>query len=135
MSQRKAITYRYDDRTKQLTVYGGNFGTHGESNNKVIELTGFGVDAVDIKYGRPGGVTAAALADTTNLTQSTSSLVELTFQPDGSVVDARNNAQNHALFFFHNKYKKDAAFAVSILGAGGRVKLWRYSKNIDAYVE
>jgi prepilin-type N-terminal cleavage/methylation domain-containing protein len=135
MSQRKPITYCYDDRNKQLVVYGGSFGTFGASTNKTYNLTGFGVDDVDIKYGRPGGVTASALADTTNMTSPVRSLVEITFQPDGSVIDASNNPQNNALFFYHNKYKKDAAFAVSILGAGGRIKVWRYSKNIDAYVE
>jgi prepilin-type N-terminal cleavage/methylation domain-containing protein len=135
MSQRKAITYAYDDRNKQLIIYGGNFGVFGDSKNKIHDLTGFGVDAVDIKYGRPGGVSSAALNDTTNMTSPTRSMVEITFQPDGSVIDASNNPQNNALFFYHNKYKKDAAFAVSILGAGGRIKVWRYSKGINAYVE
>jgi len=135
MSQRKPVTYVYDDRNKQLVIYGGSFGAFGDSTNKVYNLTGFGVDAADIKYGRPGGVSSAALNDTTNMTSTTRSLVEITFQPDGSVIDASNNPQNNALFFYHNKYKKDAAFAVSILGAGGRIKVWRYSKGVNAYVE
>jgi prepilin-type N-terminal cleavage/methylation domain-containing protein len=135
MSQRKPVTYVYDDRNKQLVIYGGSFGTFGDSTNKVYNLSGFGVDAADIKYGRPGGVSSAALNDTTNMTTTTRSLVEITFQPDGSVIDASNNPQNNALFFYHNKYKKDAAFAVSILGAGGRIKVWRYSKGVNAYVE
>ena len=135
MSQRRAITFCYDDRNKQLITYGGDFGPFGDPKNKVYNLTGFGVDAVDIKYGRPGGVPASSLSDTTNMTATTRSLVEITFQPDGSVIDASNNPQNNALFFYHNKYKKDAAFAVSILGAGGRIKVWRYSKGVNAYVE
>lgn len=135
MSQRKQITYCYDDRTKQLIIYGGSFGSFGDSKNKITDLAGFGVDVSEIRYGRPGGATTAALADTTNMTSVTRNMVEITFQPDGSVIDASNNPQNNALFFYHNKYRKDAAFAVSILGAGGRIKVWRYSKNIDAYVE
>jgi prepilin-type N-terminal cleavage/methylation domain-containing protein len=135
MSQRKPVTYVYDDRNKQLVIYGGSFGAFGDATNKVYNLTGFGVDAADIKYGRPSGVSSAALNDTTNMTSTTRSQVEITFQPDGSVIDASNNPQNNALFFYHNKYKKDAAFAVSILGAGGRIKIWRYSKGVNAYVE
>ena len=135
MSQRRAITFCYDDRNKQLVVYGGSFGTFGDAKNKVSDLTGYGVDAADIKYGRPGGVSSAALSDTTNMTSTTRGVVEVTFQPDGSVIDASNNPQNNALFFYHNKYKKDAAFAISILGAGGRIKTWRYSKGVNAYVE
>lgn len=135
MSQRKAITYCYDDRNKQLIIYGGDFGVFGDAKNKVHNLTGFGVDAADIIYGRPSGATTSALNDTTNMTSLTRRLVEITFQPDGSVIDASNNPQNNALFFYHNKYKKDAAFAVSILGAGGRIKVWRYSKGVNAYVE
>lgn len=135
MSQRRAITFCYDDRNKQLITYGGSFGPFGDAKNKVHNLTGFGVDSADIKYGRPSGVPAAALSDTTNMTATTRSVVEISFQPDGSVIDASNNPQNNALFFYHNKYKKDAAFAVSVLGAGGRVKVWRYSKGVNAYVE
>jgi prepilin-type N-terminal cleavage/methylation domain-containing protein len=135
MSQRRAITFSYDDRNKQLIVYGGSFGTFGDAKNKVHNLSGFGVEPNDIRYGRPGGVSASALSDTTNMTSLARSMIEVTFQPDGSVIDASNNPQNNALFFFHNKYKKDAAFAVSILGAGGRIKVWRYSKGVNAYVE
>ncbi|HEY0427424.1 MAG TPA: GspH/FimT family pseudopilin [Pyrinomonadaceae bacterium] len=135
MSQRRPITFCYDDRNKQLITYGGSFGAFGDAKNKVYNLSGFGVDSADIKYGRPGGVSAAALSDTTNMTSLARSIVEVTFQPDGSVIDASNNPQNSALFFYHNKYKKDAAFAVSILGAGGRIKVWRYSKGVNAYVE
>jgi prepilin-type N-terminal cleavage/methylation domain-containing protein len=135
MSQRRAITFVYDDRNKQLIVYGGSFGVFGDAKNKVHDLTGYGVDAADIKYGRPSGVSSAALSDTTNMTSTTRGVVEVTFQPDGSVIDASNNPQNNALFFYHNKYKKDAAFAISILGAGGRIKTWRYSKGVNAYVE
>ncbi|MET0751977.1 MAG: GspH/FimT family pseudopilin, partial [Pyrinomonadaceae bacterium] len=135
MSQRKAVTFCYDDRNKQLITYGGDFGAFGDAKNKVHNLTGFGVDSADIIYGRPSGAPSSALNDTTNMTSTTRSLVEITFQPDGSVIDASNNPQNNALFFYHNKYKKDAAFAVSILGAGGRIKVWRYSKGVNAYVE
>ena len=135
MSQRRAVTFCYEDRNKQLIIYGGSFGAFGDPKNKVHDLTGFGVEAIDLKYGRPSGVSTASLSDSANMTSLSRSMVEITFQPDGSVLDASNNPQNNALFFYHAKYNKDAAFAVSILGAGGRIKVWRFSKGVNAYVE
>src|SRR4051812_43205293 len=53
MSQRKAITFRYDNASKSLITYGGDLGALGDSNNRVVSLIGSGVDAADVKYGRP----------------------------------------------------------------------------------
>lgn len=61
--------------------------------------------------------------------------MEITFQPDGSVLDEADKPQNNALFFYYQKYAKDSAFAISILGEGGDIKVWSYSKNIKIYVE
>jgi prepilin-type N-terminal cleavage/methylation domain-containing protein len=135
MSQRKTITLRYDDRNKRIITYGGSFGAFGDVNNKSIELSGSGVSSEEIRYGRPSGVSNSALGDTTNLTALSQSKVDITFQPDGSVLDSNNNPQNNALFFYNSVNQKEAAFAVSILGAGGRIKVWRYSKGVNAYVE
>jgi hypothetical protein len=76
-----------------------------------------------------------ALGDSANLTATTANVVNITFQPDGSVINASNTPQNNALFFYHSKYPQDTAFAISILGAGGRIKIWRYSKGAQVYVE
>lgn len=136
MSQRAPITFRYDDATKQTVIYGGRFGTAGDSKNKIVEMSGSGLDAAEIAYGRPSGAPTSALSDTTNQTTLNSSkTADITFQADGSVMDAANNPANNALFFYNKKYAQNTAFAVSVLGAGGRVKLWRYSKNINAYIE
>ncbi|MBS1794898.1 MAG: GspH/FimT family pseudopilin [Acidobacteria bacterium] len=135
MSQRKTVTFRYDNGNKKIFIYGGDFGTLGDPKNRYIDLAGAGVDADDVKYGRPPGVPASALGDTTNLTNLSSNAVEITFQPDGSVINASNNPQNQALFFYHEKYRLQTAFAVSVLGAGGRIKVWRYSQGVNAYVE
>jgi prepilin-type N-terminal cleavage/methylation domain-containing protein len=135
MSQRKPITLRYDNANKRIITYGGSFGANGDPKNIVVELSGTGVDANDVKYGRPTGVPTSALSDTTNLSSLSSNAVDITFQADGSVIDASNNPQNQALFFYHDKYRLDTAFAVSVLGAGGRVKVWRYSQGVNAYVE
>lgn len=135
MSQRKPITFRYDNANKRIVTYGGSFGALGDAKNIVVSLTGSGVESDDVKYGRPTGVPTSALSDTTNLTNLSSNAVEITFQADGSVIDASNNPQNRALFFYHDKYRLDTAFAVSILGAGGRIKVWRYSQGVNSYVE
>jgi hypothetical protein len=51
------------------------------------------------------------------------------------VVDASDNPQNRALFFYDAYSPNQTAFAISILGAGGRVKIWRYSEGANLYVE
>lgn len=135
MSQRAAITFRYDDSNKRTVIYGGSFGAFGDSKNKTVEMSGSGLAAADIVYGRPTGAPKSALTDTSNMTALVAKAVNITFQADGSVVDAANIPTNSGLFFYNKQSAQDAAFAVSVLGAGGRVKLWRYSKNIKAYIE
>ena len=66
------------------------------------------------------------------------SMIKFIKPPIASLVftrDASNNPINKALFFYDPKTPNDTAFAVSILGAGGRAKLWRYSSNVNVYVE
>lgn len=135
MSQRTPVTFRFDKRNWQTIIYGGSFGNLGDGKNLVTEMSGTGLIANDLRYGIPGGVPNNPLGDGTTLTALSSQMVEVTFQADGSVVDASNNPSDTALFFFHKDYKKDTAFAVSILGAGGRVKLWRYNQQTRTYVE
>lgn len=135
LTQRTPLTFRYDNTNKNILIYGGSYGALGDSKNRKVELTDSGLNKTDVIYNRPNGVPNSALSDTSNLTPLTAGKVDITFQPDGSVVDAANNPVNNALFFYHKKYAADSAFAVSILGAGGRVKMWRYSKGIKAYVE
>lgn len=135
MSQRTPVTLRYNDADKKIYIHGGKFGAMGDSRNRIVELTGTGLEPDEIGYGRASGALTSALADTSNLTPLASGTVAITFQPDGSVIDAGNNPQNNALFFYDVSYPSDMAFAVSVLGAGGRVKVWRYNKNIQLYVE
>lgn len=135
MTQRLPITFRYNDSTKKTTIYGGSFGAFGDKNNRVSDMTGSGLGANEVRYGRPQGATAAALGDSSNMTAVSGGVIDVTFQPDGSVVDAANTPKNTAFFFYHTKYPLDTGFAISILGAGGRVKIWRYNKSAKVYVE
>lgn len=135
MSQRQPITFRYDDTNKRVVLYGGTFGNLGDAKNQKTDFATSGLLVSEIVYGRPSGVAATALGDSSTLTDLTANNVDVTFQPDGSVLDASNNPVNRALFFYDSKNKSDTAFAISILGAGGRTKVWRYSKGVNAYVE
>ncbi len=135
MSQRKAITLRYKNTEKETVIYGGGFGTVNDSKNKIEALDGSGIQKAEIVYGQPPGASTAALGDGTNVSALSGGMVEVTFQPDGSVLDASGNPENKALFFYHSKKPKSMAFAVSVLGAGGRIKIWRYSENVNKYVE
>lgn len=135
MAQRTPITVRYDDTSKKFIVHGGKFGAFGDAGNRSIELSGSGLETGDIAYGRPSGAPTDALADTSNMTPLTADAASIVFQPDGSVVDAANNPQNNALFFCHRTHPNEMAFAVSVLGAGGRIKVWRYNQSTNVYVE
>lgn len=135
MSQRKAITVRYKNSEKEIVVYGGVYGTVNDSKNKVEQLYGSGIAKDEINYGIPAGVSITDLDDGTKFDNLKSGITEITFQPDGSVLDASGNPENKTLFFYHSKNSTDMAFAISVLGAGGRVKIWRYSKGVSKYVE
>ncbi len=135
MTQRRAITFQYKNSTREAVIYGGSFGAAGDSKNKIEQMSGGGVSRDEIVYGRPAGVSTEALADATNLTNLAGGVTEVVFQPDGTVLDAAGNPINKALFFYHSKNPLKTAFAVSVLGAGGRVKVWRYSQGVNKYVE
>ena len=135
ISEREQVTFRYDNSVKKITIYGGSLGPFGSANNKTLRLSGMGVSSNDIVYGRPAGVSGAALNDGTNLTVLTGNMIEIAFEPDGSVLDGSDNPIDNATFLYHAIYPTDTAFALSILGTGGRVKVWRYSAGVDAYIE
>lgn len=135
ITQRKAITVRYDESESEFIIYGGSYGTLGDSQNQKIQMAGGGLDKTDIIYGRPGGVSSVPLSDGVDLSADPGGIVEFTFQSDGSVLDAAGNPQNFGLFFYLQEAPTDNAFAISILGAGGRVKLWRYNTGAGKYVE
>ncbi len=135
MTERAPVTARYQDSDKTIVIYGGKFGAAGAGANRVEQLSGAGVSQGEIIYGRPSGISTGALADGTNVTAISGGKVEITFQADGAVVDASNNPDNRALFFYDSYSPSKTAFAVSVLGAAGRIKLWRYSAGVNSYVE
>jgi prepilin-type N-terminal cleavage/methylation domain-containing protein len=135
MTERKAITIRYVDSSKQIFVYDGKFGAFGDSKNLLTDLSGSGIEADEIIYGKPTTASLSALGDGSNVEPIVGGIVEFAFQADGTVVNAGNSPVNKALFFFDLRNADTAAFAVSVLGAGGRVKVWRYVGGTGTYVE
>lgn len=146
MSQRQAVTFSYDNSTKQIKIidhqtsdkailsdaaYPNNTGSVTIRN---FSLTGGGVPASEISYGIPTGLPTTALGDTTTMTALTSNKVNVTFFPDGS---ATNNAYapKMALFFYNPTDPTKTAMAISVLGSAGRVKVWRYSSSGNKYYE
>jgi prepilin-type N-terminal cleavage/methylation domain-containing protein len=148
MSQRRAVTFQYDDQKKQTAMI-----EHSESGAAVLAdpnypntagstqlsptpLTGEGIDVSEISYGIPQGLPTGALGDGTNLSPlSLTKQVNITFQPDGSVIGANGQPVDSALFFYNAQLPQETASAVSILGSAGRVKIWRYSGSANQYVE
>jgi Tfp pilus assembly protein FimT len=147
MSQRRAVTFQYDDQAKQVSIIrqpaAGKAvlslpdfpNATGSVQLSSMTLTGNGVDASDLVYGVPGSL-SNTLSDSTSLTSlPINKKINITFQPDGSVIDANGNPANFALFFYNSKAPNLTASAVSVLGSAGRIKTWKYNGNANKYVE
>jgi Tfp pilus assembly protein FimT len=150
MTQRQAYTVQYDDVNKQIVVINhqawgvglltapGYPDTNGSVREKVVSLSGSGVNPADISYGIPAILPASAkgaLDDGVTLTALNNRQLNVTFQPGGSVIDGTGNPVNKALFMYNSQAPTETPFAVSILGAAGRVKVWRYSSSAQKFVE
>ena len=158
MSQRQAVTFQYDDSTKRVTIY-----NHHNVNNPTTTCNlsgaailtasnfpatvctttllsvplagGAGLPTTEVSYGIPTGISVTTLSDLTALTALSSSKVNITFQPDGSVIDSSGAPTGRALFFYNNRVPGQTASAISVLGVSGRVRVWRYDPNASAYAE
>ena len=114
-----------------------------------IPLTEGGLPAAEITYGIPAGspplpagapvIPVTKLNDNILLTPLTPAgaggKLNITFQPDGSVIDTAEIPLDHALFLFNNAAAQGTASAISVVGASGRVKVWRYNLSGNSYVE
>ena len=147
MSQRRAVTLQYDDQTKQVSIIRQpaagkavlgltNFpNPTGSVQVSTTTLTGNGVEPAELVYGPPPSI-ASTLSDGTSLTALPGNKkINITFQPDGSVIDANGNPVNFALFFYNSKAPNLTASAISVLGSAGRAKTWKYNGNANKYVE
>lgn len=135
IAQRQPVTLRYDDANKRLLLYGGIYGPAGDAANKKFRLTGRGLRSDELVYGRPAGAPVTPLADATDMLPLTGGYADITFQPDGAITDGNGNPLAHAWFFYHANMPTTTAFAVSVLGFGGRVKDWKYNSMAGVYEE
>jgi len=160
MSQRQAVTFQYDNSTKTVRILDHNnvnnvnpvcnmsgqavLSASGYPNTSctttILTLplaTGVGLPASEVTYGIPSAISANTLDDGNTMTalSGTPPVVNITFQSDGTVIDTTGAYARPTLFFYNNQVPSQTASAVSILGAAGRIKVWRYSSSANKFVE
>ena len=147
MSQRQAFTFQYNNATKQVSIIDHNSNPGASlladpsypntAGSVVVSSTPLAETAVssEINYGIPSGLPNGALSDGIALTPLFNNRFTVTFQPDGSVIDAAGNPQGRAMFIFNNRAAAGTASAISVIGASGRVKIWRYNAGANLYAE
>jgi prepilin-type N-terminal cleavage/methylation domain-containing protein len=148
MSQRQAFTFQYNNINKQISIidHNNNIGlslfadaaypnTAGSSVISATPLATGGLVQSEITYGIPPGLPNGALADGISMTGLTNNQLNITFQPDGSVIDAAGNPMGRAIFIYNSTTPQATASAISVIGASGRVKIWRYDRNANLYAE
>ncbi|HEV7681555.1 MAG TPA: prepilin-type N-terminal cleavage/methylation domain-containing protein [Pyrinomonadaceae bacterium] len=157
MAQRQAITFQYDTTNEAINIIDHNNvdtpanptsgidvlsasgypSTSGSTVLATVSLRQGGLNSGEMSWGIPTSLpglptTADGLA-VPNISASSNKL-NITFQRDGSVVDATGNPVDQVLFIYNNKVPNATASAISVRGASGRVKIWRYN-NVDSYIE
>jgi prepilin-type N-terminal cleavage/methylation domain-containing protein len=147
MAQRQAFTFKYDHLTKQISIIDHNNNSGGPlltdpsypntAGSVVVSTTPLGETAVssEMDYGMAPGAPNVPLTDGIAMTPLFNGSFTVTFQPDGSVIDGAGNPQGRAMFFFNNRAASGTASAISIMGASGRVKIWRYNASANLYAE
>jgi prepilin-type N-terminal cleavage/methylation domain-containing protein len=151
--RRVAFTFQYDDATKRINIIGpipaGTAslidGTYpniaGSSVVTTVSLTQGGLASTQIASGIPSGLPGGPTAvDGVTGVALANGKLNITFQPEGQVVDTSNNPVDRALFIYNNQASQATASAISVRGASGRVKIWRYNANAtnanaSAYIE
>jgi Tfp pilus assembly protein FimT len=157
MTQRQSFTFQYDNAAKMAKIF-----DHNNSNNanaacnmtgvQVLTTSGYpntacttivttvpvatGTFASELMYGIPSGITNTTLDDGNTLTAlSGTGLVNITFQPDGTVIDNTGGFTTATLFFYNSQVPTQTASAISVLGTAGRIKIWRYSTSAGKFAE
>ncbi|MGH9969273.1 MAG: pilus assembly FimT family protein [Pyrinomonadaceae bacterium] len=150
--RRVAYTFQFDDATKRIRIIGPipagtisladpNYpNLAGSAAVVTVPLTQGGLSQGEISTGIPANLPGSPTAvEGINGADLAGGRVNITFQPDGSVIDATNNPVDRAIFIYNNKASQSTASAISVRGASGRVKIWRYTVNANAnnsrYVE
>jgi prepilin-type N-terminal cleavage/methylation domain-containing protein len=156
ISRRRAITFQYDDDAKVLKLIdhgvdaqglgrsgvsvlnAGNYPlSTGNTVASTIQLTSGGLPADEIGFGLPTDVVLNAnkLSDNTTLVALSNNQLNITFQPDGTIIDSTGAARDFAFIIYNTVKPQETAAAVSILGTTGRIKAWRYSESVQKFLE
>lgn len=161
MSLRNAVTFQYNDTTKQIKIIDHNNNQPGNVScnltgtavmaasgfpmtacatvNQTISLASDGLPTSELSYGIPTtpALPTGQLGDGISKTSlsGTPGTITITFQNDGRVLDANLSPVNTAMYIYNNIAPAGTASAISVIGASGRVKIWRYSTGANAYVE
>jgi Tfp pilus assembly protein FimT len=157
MSQRQAFTFQYDNSTKTIKVFDHNNNNNATAGCNItgvavlsasnypntscsttvltVPLTTSAVPAADLLYGVPTGITNTTLDDGGTPTALVGTVLNITFQTDGTVVDTGGNYVTRTFYFYNNQIPTQSATAISVLGSAGRVKIWRYTSGANKYVE
>ena len=157
MSQRQTITFQYDILARTINIIdhnnvdtvanpnsgvdvltaGGYPNTTGATVLSTVSLAQGGLSSSEISWGIPSGLpgapTTADGLSAPNIAVAGYKL-NISFQRDGSVVDATGNPVDQVLFIYNNLASRATASAISVMGSSGRVKIWRYN-NVDSYIE
>jgi len=143
MSNREAHTFSFDNAAKTITIIDNNaVGTavltdgnypQNAGSNVIATIPINGMAAGELAYGIPSGFPTTALGDGVSQTSLTSNRFNLTFQPDGSVINAAGNPTSAGMFIYNSSAPAATASAISILGATGRIKIWRYASGVNKY--
>lgn len=150
MSQRQAFTFQYDNVTKQIsiidhndnpgpaTLINGSYATTASTQIVSRTLIADPATSAEITYGIPTVPPGlpSALGDKIAMTPlDSNNQINITFQPDGSVVDAAGDPEGRAMFIHNIRAPQGTASAISIMGASGRVKIWRYKASANSYAD
>lgn len=137
--------------TAVLVSNGGQLNTGAPAKVvSTVSLAQGGVVASEIEYGIPATLPTGALGDGIAMTALYQDKFTVTFQSDGSVVNpvgipwatppvgiavSQGIPMDRALFIYNKKAVKESATAISVLGASGRIKVWRYNVSANKYQE
>lgn len=148
MNQRQAFTFQYNNTTKQISIIDHNSNPGAAllidpsypntAGSLIVNQTPLAADPLlssEITYGIPSGLPVGALADGISMTALVNAQINITFQPDGSVIDGAGNPVGRAMFIYNNRAARATATAISVIGASGRVKIWRYDASANVYAE
>lgn len=158
MTQRQAVTFQYDNSTKTVKILDHNNTNNANtacnmSGQAVLSMSGYpntactttfatipiavgaGLPASEMTYGIPSGISATTLDDGNTMTSLSSNIINITFQSNGTVTDGSGNFLRPTMFFYNTQAPTTTATAISVLGAAGRIKVWRYSPSVSKFAE